>query len=267
MSEDETWIRAFDALRLLEPAFTAHAARIRICERAHSGLIRARAEYFQFGERMFSNHMVPKEFWWAEGNLALGQDWAAGDFSTWLENKHQLKAFGVTFARADLEKLLPSSSEGSAKRANPNQDDEEICEKLHKIAPSAALSYRQAALDINDAGRISFRGSALELREALREVLDHLAPDVEVTGAEGYQQEPKRSGPTMRQKVRFVLKNKNKRSVSDAPEHAVDAFEEAMANFTRAEYERGSKETHSAGSRDKVIQLRRLVVTVLHEVL
>jgi hypothetical protein len=96
---------------MLKPILTTYAAQIRICERAHAGMIRARAQQYQHGARVLQNHDIPKEFWWAEGHQALEQDWAAGDFSTWIERGSvQLKAFGVTFARADIEKLLPPQS-------------------------------------------------------------------------------------------------------------------------------------------------------------
>lgn len=85
------------------------SARRRICERAYAELIRARAELFVEGSRRYRNHDIPAEFWWAKGREALEQDWSAGDFSTWIDRKVELKAFGVTFAQADIEKIVPAS--------------------------------------------------------------------------------------------------------------------------------------------------------------
>jgi hypothetical protein len=133
--------------------------------------------------------------------------------------------------------------------------------------PSAAQSYKQAILDLTDSSRVSFRGPALELREALREILDHLAPDSEVTAAPAYAQEKDRNGPTMKQKVRFIMKKNGKRSSSDAPEQTVTAFEEAIAGLTRTVYERSSKAAHVAGERQTVVQIRRYVVAILHEII
>ena len=146
-------------------------------------------------------------------------------------------------------------------------DDDEIIRRLDALVPSAALSYKQAIFDLKDDGRVSFRGPALELREPLREILDNLAPDSEVTAAPEYVQEKDRTGPTMKQKVRFIMKKKGKRSSSDAPELAVATFEEAIAGLTRAVYERSSKATHVAGERQTVVQLRRYVVAILHEII
>jgi hypothetical protein len=173
---------------MLKPILAEYSARLRICEGARGGLIRARAKQFHHGQRIFDNHDIPKEFWWAEGRQGLEQDWAAGDFSTWIERGSiQLKAFGVTFARADIQKLLPPADSLKAETVAPTEEDEKkIIGMLEALVPSAARSYEQAILDLKDDSRVSFRGPALELREALREILDHLAPDSEVTAAPGY---------------------------------------------------------------------------------
>ena len=159
-------MRAVETIAMLKPILAEYSARLRICERAHGGLIRSRAEQFHLGARVIHNHDIPKEFWWAEGHQALKQDWAAGDFSTWIEHRTHLKAFGVTFARADIEKLLPPPNSVKAEMVTHTEEDDEIIRKLNSLAPSAALSYRQAILDLRDDNRVSFRGPALELREA-----------------------------------------------------------------------------------------------------
>ncbi|HTK12356.1 MAG TPA: hypothetical protein VL402_01005 [Xanthobacteraceae bacterium] len=268
LRKQDEWIGAAEAVATLKPILKEYSARIRICERAYGGLIHARAEQFHYGQRVSHNHDVPKDFWWAKGHEALEQDWAAGDFSTWIERGSiQLKAFGVTFARADIQKLLPSPSSVKTETVAYSEEDNEIIRKLDALVPSAALSYKQAILDLRDDSRVSFRGAALELREALREILDHLAPDTEVTAMQRYVQEKDRAGPTMKQKVRFIMKKSGKRSSSDAPEQTVTAFEEAIAGLTRAVYERSSKATHVAGERQTVVQLRRFVVAIFHEII
>jgi Predicted pPIWI-associating nuclease len=266
MSRQDEWVKAAEAVAILKPILDEYSARLRICERAHGGLIRARAEQFQHGQRVFLNHDIPKEFWWAEGHRALEQDWAVGDFSTWIERGSiQLKAFGVTFPRADIGKLVPPLDK--AETVAHTEEDEDVIEKLDALVPSAALSYKQAILDLRDDNRVSFRGPALELREALREILDHLAPDGEVTAAPGYKQVKDTAGPTRKQKVRFIMQKKGKRSSSDAPEHAVMAFDQAIAGLAGAVYDRSSEATHVAGERQTVVQLRRYVVTIFQEII
>lgn len=265
-AKEDEWVRAAEAVSMLAPIVLSEtSARYLICERAHGGLIRARAEQFHADHRISYNQDIPKEFWWAGGHQALEQDWAIGDFSTWIDSKFHWKAFGVTFARADVQKLLPPATNTKAETVAHNEEDEQIISKLDALVQSAALSYKQAILDLKDDSRVSFRGPALELREALREILDHLAPDKEVTAAPGYVPEKDRSGPTMKQKVRFIMK-KGKRSSSDAPEQTVTAFEESIAALTRAVYDRSSRAAHVASERQTVAQLRRYVVAILHEI-
>jgi hypothetical protein len=261
------WIRTADAVEMLAPVLSEFTARRRICERAHGGMIRARAEQYHHGPRVSHSHDIPKDFWWAEGHAALEQDWAVGDFSTWINHSIHLKAFGVTFAFADIQKLLPPIGNSKSDSQAHSNEDNAIIELLRELVPSAALSYKQAILDLADKKRVSFRGPALEFREALREALDFIAPDSEVIAAQGYVQEKDRTGPTMKQKVRFIMKKKGALSSSGAPEQAVTAFEEAIAALTRDVYTRSSRSTHVAGGREAVAQLRRYMVAILHDIL
>jgi hypothetical protein len=123
----EDWITAAEAVRLLKPVFNSeYMAKMAICQRAHNGLIRARAEQFMIDENVRSNCEIPKGFWWAEGNTALNQNWPTGDFDTWVDRGEvHLRAFGVCFLRADIEKMIPASkpqppAEPDATPASPN---------------------------------------------------------------------------------------------------------------------------------------------------
>jgi hypothetical protein len=152
--------------------------------------------------------------------------------------------------------------------ANTSAEDERIIQTLDGLLPSAAASYRQAIIDLADTNRLSFRGPALELREALRETLDHLAPDSEVTSAPGYVKEKDRHGPTMKQKVRFILKARGQsKSSSEVPEQTTITIDEMVGTLTRSIYDRSSVATHVATERRTVIQIRRYVAAVLHDIL
>jgi hypothetical protein len=76
----------------------------------------------------------------------------------------------------------------------------QILTTLRSLVPSAGQSYEQALLDLQSASRLSYRGTAVELREALREVLDHLAPDADVMASPGFKLERDATRPTMKQK-------------------------------------------------------------------
>jgi len=146
--------------------------------------------------------------------------------------------------------------------------DLQIIETLGGLVPSAALSYAQALQDLQSAERLSWRGPATDLRESLRETLDHLAPDDEVTQMPGYKQAPDVDGPTMRQKVRFVLKNRGESKASTAPaEAATEAIELAMGTFVRSVYTRSNVSTHTPTDRAEVVRVRDFVRVVLCELL
>lgn len=106
---DEDWIPASEAyakVRALVPYRAAEA----ICERAHDGLIAARAERLILGDKVIESANVPTGFWWARGPAALDAEWAVGDFETWIDDRIHCRAYGVEFARADIERMLPRSA-------------------------------------------------------------------------------------------------------------------------------------------------------------
>jgi hypothetical protein len=115
METKEEWISAAEAVRLLKPVLRSEwQAQRTICKRAHEGLIRARAEKLNIDDKGRHDVDIPKEFWWAEGESALTQNWAVGDFETWIEHKHHWRTFGVSFHRGDVEKLIPASAPAPA---------------------------------------------------------------------------------------------------------------------------------------------------------
>jgi hypothetical protein len=122
-------------------------------------------------------------------------------------------------------RVLASAGSRSAGAAG-DATDRRIIVVLQRLVPSAALAYEQALLDMGAGGRLSWRGPATDLREALRETLDYLAPDSEVTGQAGFKLETNTSGPTMKQKVRYVLRQRGQpRAAVEASEAAVDSVE------------------------------------------
>jgi hypothetical protein len=168
----------------------------------------------------------------------------------------------------DAEKVLLLSTSGSPSLAALDPTDARIVETLKALLPSAALSYEQATLDLRQESRLSWRGPATDLREALRETLDHLAPDKDVTAQTGFKLEAGTSGPTMKQKVRFILKNRGvSKGAMDTPEAAVVAVDEAVGTFVRSVYTRSSISTHTPTDRAEVIRIRDWVRVALCELL
>ena len=106
----EQWIDAATAVGIVITRSDDHAGMRALCARAHNGLVRARARLFVAtegkAERRIENAPVPKAFWWAGGHEALTQNWTSGDFSTWIDRKVHLQAYGVTFALNGILDML-----------------------------------------------------------------------------------------------------------------------------------------------------------------
>jgi hypothetical protein len=144
----------------------------------------------------------------------------------------------------------------------------QILTTLRRLLPSAALSYEQALRDLRGAPRLSYRGTAVELRETLREVLDHLAPDADVMRSSGFKLEKDAARPTMKQKAQFILKARGVVSGALAtPRDAIQRVEDASASLARSVYTRGSVSTHVATTREEVLTMKPYVDGVLAELL
>lgn len=159
------WVSAHDAIDMLLPMYgkgMGLAAAMALAKRAHSGLVKTRARLFKWEEPKGGAYggsqkvgceaefaILDKSFWWAEGHEALTQNWVSGDFSTWIDHKFHLQAFGVEFDRSDLEAMLPklsrskteeaeseprSDSEQTAANAGPLPSDEVIEAKMQELS-------------------------------------------------------------------------------------------------------------------------------------
>ena len=130
-----------------------------------------------------------------------------------------------------------------------------ILTTLDRMLPSTAVSYEQVLQDIASGKRVSWRGTGSELREVLREVMDHLAPDAEVMAAPNFRFEGDLKRPTQKQKVRFILKAR-RRAVGVA-EASVETVEEGIVSLARSAYQRGSATTHASTDATEVKRLKK----------
>jgi hypothetical protein len=150
----------------------------------------------------------------------------------------------------------------------PSRLESNILATLDRLVPTAGLSYRQVLQDLQSPGRTSYRGTAAEVREILREILDHLAPDGDVMNAPGFKLETGRMGPTMRQKAKFILKA---RGLGDTllktSQGAVEIVEDGIAALARSVYDRGSVSTHLGSSRREIATVKTYTDAVLAELL
>lgn len=146
--------------------------------------------------------------------------------------------------------------------------DHRILQTLSRVLPSAACAFQQAVTDLKGADRVSWRGPATDLRECLRELLDHLAPDKDVESAAGFQPEPDTRGPTMRQKVRYILVKRGVSKTGAKPaENAAQSVDDIVGTFVRSVYQRSSVSTHTPTDKNEVLRIQTFVRACLSELL
>jgi hypothetical protein len=175
-------------------------------------------------------------------------------------------------ALADAKKALVAMDGAllvsSSVRGGISAIDERVVSSLNHICPSAAAAYAQGVDDLHALERLSWRGPATELREALRETLDALAPDKDVESVPGYKNEGTATRPTMRQKAKYILKNRDMKSAQiDHSVSVVDNVDEMVSGITRSVYTRSNISTHTPTNRDEVVRLHAWVRLILCELL
>jgi hypothetical protein len=177
--------------------------------------------------------------------------------------RKQLSEFNIAALASPVVQASQSSSSAPLSR-----EETLILQTLEALVPSAAASYRQGLSDLLGPARLSYRGTAAEFREALRETLDHLAPDAEVEAQKSYKPEERQTKPTMKQKGRYILisraQNKTQRA---SAEKMFGLIEELSGEVMRAVYNRASLATHVHQSKNEVQQIKRYVDTVLFDLL
>jgi hypothetical protein len=167
-----------------------------------------------------------------------------------------------------LEATIDLMKARGAPRLVLSETERTILETLGKMLPVTAASYEQALSDIAQGKRVSWRGSAAELREALRETIDYLAPDDKVMTATGFQLEKGQTLPTQKQKVRFILRARKSNSASfSVAEGGLATVEESIAALARSTYTRTSASTHAMTDASEVRKLKRYVDALLAELL
>lgn len=176
----------------------------------------------------------------------------------------------LTKRAAELNIALLSRPQAATASSAPTHTppEQQLISTLEATVPTAAASYRQALADLASAERISYRGTAADLREALRDTLDHLAPDADVMAESNFRVEPGQTRPSMKQKVRFILRSRGRPSAErQAAEKSIELAESLSGAVARAVYNRASLATHVEASRQQVLKLKRYVDTVLFDLL
>jgi hypothetical protein len=167
-----------------------------------------------------------------------------------------------------LEATIDVMKSRASSRLVLSDTERTILNTLAAMLPNTAASYEQSLWDIRQGRRVSWRGTATELREVLREVIDHLAPDEEVMASSGFQLEKDQTKPTQRQKVRFILRaRRNSKAAVGVAEASLATVEETVATLARSTYQRGSVSTHTGSTSKEIKNLKRYVDALLGELL
>lgn len=143
--------------------------------------------------------------------------------------------------------------------------EKQIVAALENTVPSAALSYRQVLRDLEDHDRLTFRGTANDLRGAVWDLLRTLAPDADVMAQPGFKFEKDTSKPTQRQKARHILKARHSSAV-DAAVESLDILEEYVSSLARILYSRTSSSAHIGSERSEIRQMKMYVDAFIAEV-
>jgi hypothetical protein len=154
----DEWITAKEALEIVSQAIQDSPANRVIAKRAHAGLIAAKAKRYFLDNQMQDNYEVPKKFWWAGGYDALEQCWDSGDFSTWVDNKYHLQAYGVLFRKRDIEETAGISTE-----ADQWVSTKVALEMIESMSGGSRFHICHKVLEYLRIGHIEAKASAMKL--------------------------------------------------------------------------------------------------------
>lgn len=142
-----------------------------------------------------------------------------------------------------------------------------VYKELSAISNQLADSYAQVREDLEDEKRVSWAGTAHEIREMVSTLLRTLAPDEEVTAQDWYKQEVNTNGPTQIQRALFVLKKQNAGSKVEAISKEINVLDELVSNLIRATYSRASDAAHRMKGRSEAKRLFRYFEAFAHDLL
>lgn len=177
----------------------------------------------------------------------------------------------VTRTRNALEVLGVDPAPGTAPAGEPGATAQhvrnDIYEALLDVSEPLANKYVQAKTDLETPGRLSWSGSAHEIREVLRGLLEALAPDEEVTTQSWYKQDKQTPGPTQKQRVRYVLQERGAGSKEQKVAEKVDVIEDWVGDLARATYTRASDAAHRTKDPKEVRRIVRYFEAFAHDLL
>jgi len=222
---------------------------------------RAKSKNKAWSERQVAGNMVD----WFSANYAL-----RGRLTESARARFDRTKVGgkwAYFARgepAPVLKVLGKSrlSKASGQRAVDGETAQEqstsaVAAALYNLSEPLGRSYQQVLSDLADENRMSWAGTAHEIRQILSTLLHALAPDVEVKKRSGYRQDPNAAGPTQKQRVHYVLSKRDAGSKETDVVEMASSLDQVIAELVRASYSRASDAAHRFKGRKEVLRILR----------
>lgn len=173
----------------------------------------------------------------------------------------------VQRTRSAIESSIDTDISKSASPSRAERKKSNLYQALLSVSEPLAFSYTQVREDLEDDERTSWAGTAHEIREMVATMLRLLAPDHEIVVQPWYKQEPKTSGPTQKQRVRYVLQQQDAGSKRREVVEEVDIIEAKIAGLVRATYSRASDAAHRTKGRTEAMRVFRYFEAFAHDLL
>lgn len=142
-----------------------------------------------------------------------------------------------------------------------------LYQALLDVSEALAASYAQVRADLEDEERGSWAGTAHEVREMVATLLRTLGPDELVTATKWYRQEPGTSGPTQKQRARFILEQNGAGTREAGVAQEIAVLDEMIGSMVRATYARASDAAHRMKGRTEARRVFRYFEAFAHDLL
>lgn len=166
------------------------------------------------------------------------------------------------------EKAISIQSIPSIKKKGIAFERNEIYHALFTISPDLAYSYEQVKSDLLDSSRVSWAGTAHEVREIIANLLRLLAPDNDVKLQPWFKQDLTAKGITQTQRARYILQMRNQGSNTlEVVERNVNLLDERISELVRSTYNRASTAAHTYKDQDEVKRILGYFEALVHDLI
>lgn len=159
------------------------------------------------------------------------------------------------------------SRRSSAAAPSTDFQGNDIYVALTTLSAPLAESYAQIKIDLATETRMSWAGTAHEVREVLRGILEILAPDDLVAKEPWFVQDKNTSGPTQKQRVKYVLRQQRAGANETKVAEQALKLEDMIGEVVRSTYSRASDAAHRRKNRREVARIVNYFEAFAHDLL